>query len=69
MYSLFFKKTYIWKVMNSKEATGNYNLNSILQLVDFYDKNADRLECVRGKMEVAGMPYPQMKIGILAGRI
>ena len=46
-----------------KVAIGNYNLKqSILQLVDFYDKNADQFECVRGKMEVAGMLYPQMKM-------
>lgn len=37
-------------------------MKSILQLVDFYDKNADKFECVRGKMEVAGMPYLQMKM-------
>lgn len=37
-------------------------MKSILQLVDFYDKNTDKFECVRGKMEVAGMPYPQMKM-------
>lgn len=45
-----------------KVAIGNYNLKSILQLVDFYDKNADQFECVREKMEVAGMLYPQMKM-------
>lgn len=64
-----YDRYFIAGIKNQKVATGNYNLKSILQLVDFYDKNADRLECVREKMEVAGMPYPQMKIGILAGRI
>lgn len=45
-----------------KVATGNYNIRSIMQLVNFYEKNADRLEPVREKMEVEGMPYPQMKM-------
>ena len=53
MVDIVFGNTAIQKV-----AIGNYNLKSILQLVDFYDKNADQFECVRGKMEVAGMPYP-----------
>ena len=47
---------------NQKVATGNYNLKSIMQLVDFYEKNSARFEPVREKMEVEGMPYPQMKM-------
>ena len=43
-------------------ATGNYNIRSIMQLVNFYEKNADRLEPDQRKMEVEGMPYPQMKM-------
>lgn len=43
-------------------ATGNYNINSILKLVDFYEKNADRLEPVRREMVVYDLPYPQMKM-------
>lgn len=57
-----YDRYFIAGIKNQKVATGNYNLKSILQLVDFYDKNADKFECVRGKMEVAGMPYPQMKM-------
>ena len=57
-----YDRYFIAGIRNQKVATGNYNLKSILQLVDFYDKNADKFECVRGKMEVAGMPYPQMKM-------
>lgn len=33
-----------------------------MKLVDFYEKNSVRLEPVREKMEVDGMPYPQMKM-------
>lgn len=43
-------------------ATGNYNINSILKLVDFYEKNADRLEPVRKGMLVYDLLYPQMKM-------
>lgn len=50
------------ELKNQKVATGNYNLKSIMQLVDFYEKNSARLEPVREKMEVEGMPYPQMKM-------
>lgn len=42
--------------------TGNYNIKSIMQLVNFYEKNADRLEPFREKMEAEGMPYPKMKM-------
>lgn len=49
-------------IKNQKVATGNYNLKSIMQLVDFYEKNSARFEPVREKMEVEGMPYPQMKM-------
>lgn len=43
-------------------ATGNYNIKSVLKLVDFYEKNADRLEPVRKEMIVFDLPYPQMKM-------
>ena len=33
-----------------------------MKLVNFYEKKADRLKPVREKMEVEGMPYPQMKM-------
>lgn len=42
--------------------THKSTVRSIMQLVSFYEKNADRLEPVREKMEVEGMPYPQMKM-------
>lgn len=57
-----YDRYFIAGIKNQKVATGNYNLKSIMQLVDFYEKNSDRLEPVREKMEVEGMPYPQMKV-------
>ncbi len=57
-----YDRYFIAGIKNQKVATGNYNINSIMQLVDFYEKNSARLESVREKMEVEGMPYPQMKL-------
>lgn len=57
-----YDRYFIAGIKNQKVATGNYNINSIMQLVDFYEKNSARLESVRKKMEVEGMPYPQMKL-------
>lgn len=57
-----YDRYFIAGIKTQKVATGNYNLKSIMQLVDFYEKNSARLEPVRGKMEVEGMPYPQMKM-------
>ena len=50
------------KEQDLKVATGNYNIKSIMQLVDFYEKNADQLEYAREKMEIEGLLYPQMKM-------
>lgn len=43
-------------------STGNYNIKSILKLVDFYEDNKKILENTRAKMTVLGLPYPQMKM-------
>ena len=56
-----YDRYFIAGIKNQKVTTGNYNIRSIMQLVNFYEKNADRLEPIREKMEVEGMPYPQMK--------
>ena len=57
-----YDRYFIAGIKNQKVATGNYNIRSIMQLVNFYEKNADRLEPIREKMVVEGMPYPQMKM-------
>lgn len=41
---------------------GIYNIKSILQLVDFYEKNLEQLDSVQKNFKVADMLYPQMKI-------
>ena len=40
---------------------GNYNLQSLLKLVDFYEKNSVRLEEAQQGLKVYDQPYPQMK--------
>lgn len=57
-----YDRYFIAGIKNQKIATGNYNLKSIMQLVDFYKKNSARLEPAREKMEFEGMTYPQMKM-------
>ncbi|MBP2033347.1 hypothetical protein J2Z42_002050 [Clostridium algifaecis] len=57
-----YDRYFISGIKNQKIATGNYNIKSVLQLVDFYEKNADRLESVRKSMTVCDLPYPQMKM-------
>lgn len=57
-----YDRYFIAGIKKQKTATGNYNLKSIMLLVDFYERNAERLESARSKMTVEGMPYPQMKL-------
>ncbi|WFM79137.1 hypothetical protein P7F70_06255 [Streptococcus pluranimalium] len=57
-----YDRYFIAGIKNKKVAIGNYNIKSIMQLVDFYEKNADQLEYARKKMEIEGLLYPQMKI-------
>lgn len=57
-----YDRYFIAGIKNQKVATGNYNIKSVMQLVDFYENNTELLESVRAKMKVEGIPYPQMKI-------
>lgn len=40
----------------------DFNKKSILELVNFYEDNSEKLEDARKNMEVEGLPYPQMKM-------
>ena len=53
---------FISGIKKQKVASGNYNMKSIIQLVDFYEKNIVELENIRKDMKVNGMAYPQMTI-------
>lgn len=57
-----YDRYFIAGIKDQKVATGNYNIKSILQFVDFYEKNESRLESVRENMRVYELPYPQMKM-------
>ena len=45
-----------------KATTGTYSINSLMRLVDFYEKNEDQLEDARSSFCEFDLPYPQMKI-------
>lgn len=57
-----YDRYFISGIKKQKVASGNYNMKSIIQLVDFYEKNIVELENIRKDMKVNGMTYPQMKI-------
>ncbi len=57
-----YDRYFISGIKNRKVTTGNFNIQSILKLVDFYVENMDSFEPVRKKMKVNGLPYPQMKM-------
>ena len=45
-----------------KVTTGEYNLKSVLRLVDYYEAHNDRLEEARHGMWTEDLTYPQMKL-------
>ncbi len=57
-----YDRYFIDGVKDQKISTGNYNIKSILRLVDFYEQNESRLESARSKLKVFDLPYPQMKM-------
>lgn len=56
-----YDRYFISGIKKQKVASGNYNMKSIGQLVDFYESNIVELENIRKDMKVNGMAYPQMK--------
>ena len=57
-----YDRYFVAGIRSQKIAIGTYNIKSILQLVDFYEKNIEQLDSVQKNFIVADMPYPQMKI-------
>ena len=57
-----YDRYFIAGIKNQKISTGNYNFNSLLKLVEFYEENNDKLEKVRKTLKVCDMDYPQMKL-------
>ena len=57
-----YDRYFVTGLRSQKVAIGTYNIKSILQLVDFYEKNLEQLDLVQKNFIVADMLYPQMKI-------
>lgn len=57
-----YDRYFIDGIKKQKVATGNYNINSIRMLVDFYAGNYEKLEKARSGFHIHGMLYPQMKL-------
>ena len=57
-----YDRYFVEGVKEHEVTTGNYNINSLLKLVEFYENNNDRLENVRKELRVYNLPYPQMKL-------
>ena len=57
-----YDRYFIDGVKDQKVTTGNYNIKSLLGLVDFYEHNMSKLENARKRLEVYDLQYPQMKL-------
>lgn len=57
-----YDRFFIDGIKKHKVTTGEYNLKSVLKLVDFYEEHNDRLEEARRGMRVGDLIYPQMKL-------
>ena len=57
-----YDRYFIDGIKDQNVSTGNYNLQSLLKLVDFYENNSVRLEETRRGLKVYDLPYPQMKL-------
>ncbi len=57
-----YDRYFIDGIKDQNVSTGNYNLKSLLKLVDFYEKNYVRLEEARQGLKVYDLSYPQMKL-------
>lgn len=57
-----YDRYFVAGIKREKVATGNYNINSIIKLVDFYESNKGILELTREQMVVGDILYPQMKL-------
>lgn len=57
-----YDRYFIAGIKNRKVATGNFNVKSLLQLAQFYQKNVDVLEEARHDLPLNDISYPQMKL-------
>ena len=59
---LAYDRYFINGVKKLNVTTGNYNMQSLLKLAQFYEENNDKLENTRKKFKVYDLSYPQMKL-------
>lgn len=57
-----YDRYFVSGLKHQKVAIGTYSTKSVMQLVEFYEKNADRFDELQKKMKVSDLHYPQMKI-------
>ena len=57
-----YDRYFIEGIKDQKISTGNYGLKSLLNLVEFYECNLDKLEEARKNLKVYDLQYPQMKL-------
>lgn len=57
-----YDRYFIAGIKKEKVASGNFNIKSILELVNFYNEYYDEFENARKQMSAYGIEYPQMKI-------
>lgn len=57
-----YDRYFIEAIKKYKVAAGTYSTGSLLELVDFYDNNSDKLEKLRENLDVYNLKYPQMKL-------
>lgn len=57
-----YDRYFVAGIKKEQVSTGNYNKDSIIKLVDFYEKNYKELETVRKGLRVGKREYPQMKM-------
>lgn len=56
-----YDRYFIYGIKKYNISTGNYNLNSILKLCNFYQLHHYEFQLCCDKMKVDGITYPQMK--------
>ena len=57
-----YDRYFVAGIKRDKVATGIYNINSLIKLVNFYELNYEEFESIRKQMIVGNIIYPQMKL-------
>lgn len=57
-----YDRYFLGGIKQGKVASSNYGMNSIMELVSFYEKHTDQLENCRKRISSIDLEYPQMKI-------